>query len=118
MGDNGGFDARNQGIVELINSVTSGGFAGGNASNIGVLNLAGGCCADVNASASAGAENFASDYKDMTCSGSNPTARIWTEFPGVVRLSQIGTGRPVYLSNGLADFDSGPDEIGAIGVAF
>jgi hypothetical protein len=83
-----------------------------------VLNVGAGCCADVNAAASSGAENFAGDYKDMTCGGSNPTARIWTEFPGVVRLSQLGTGRPVYQSNGLADFDSGPDEVGAIGIAF
>ncbi len=119
MGDNGGFDARNQGIVELVNSVIpGGGFAGGSAGNIGVLNLAVGCCADVNAGASSGAENFVSDYKDMTCGGSNPNARILTEFPGVVRLSQLGTGRPVYQSNGLADFDAGPDEVGAIGVAF
>lgn len=115
MGENGGFPGRNDGIVQFVNSViASGTFA---ASGIGVLNDGSGCCARLGPGA-ASAENFDSDYYNLAnCS---TDGRVWTEYPGGVRLSELATGRATYITTGVGAYwePLNITETAAVGIGF
>jgi len=123
LGENEGFPGRNNGVIQFVNSViASGTFA---ASGIGTDNTPGppvGCCSSLDATGAAGAEDFGNDYNNLmapTPGCGNGTGRIFTQYPGAVRLTELATGHSVARTDHPADFiAAGVSEIGAVGVAF
>lgn len=115
MGENGGFPGRNDGIVQFVNSViASGTFA---ASGVGVLNDGSGCCAILGPGAAA-AENFDSDYYNLSSCSTN--GRVWTEYPGGIRLSELATGKATYITTGVGAYwqPLNITETAAVGIGF
>ena len=108
--ENRGFPGRNDSVIQFVREVTGNpAFA---ASGVDVLDNGSGCCAVIDTAAAVGAENFDTDYMNLN---SVPNGEVWTEYPGCIRLGELGTGRPVYKTDG--NMDAYP-EIGAIGIAF
>jgi hypothetical protein len=114
MGDNSGFPGRDNGLLAFVNSVIKTGPFGSS----GTYTLNGsGCCAQLDRDACVLADNFEFDFMDLTAAETS----LWTEFPGGVRLSQVGSGIPVFQTTGYPDssWEGTPiDEHVAVGVAF
>ncbi len=91
LGENMGFTGRNNGLINLVRTITGNpGFA---ASGFGYLSPNNGCCGVIGPGAAA-AENFSTDYNNITAS------TFWTEYPGGFKLSELVSSRIILLPLG------------------
>lgn len=108
VGDNSGYAGRNNGLFQLIQTVTGSSFG------TSIITQGGaGCCAQISLPDATAANNFQSDYRNMfdTSKAGNPSGQIWTEYAGVVY--DWGTGLPILMDNDASDPPGG-----AVVVAF
>ena len=115
LGDNRGFPCRNQGVIDLVNSVVASGTFAASGSGYHDDSAFGDDHTYLNQPIAAAMENFDTDYMNLNTCSTN--GQVWAQYAGGIKMTELATGRPVYTQTNV-EWTVGDFGMGATGVGF